>query len=614
MVVVPDVEVGPVVEARAHHVVPAAGEEAAAPVRRVREVDHRRQHAEAPAAGPGVALEVELGGADAAPGQESGLGVEVVAEAGVLAVDPPAVVQPGRVEVAAGVVALQPRRLGLRQEPHHRERRVRRQRHVHRVGAVEAGAVGLGAVDEEAADPGAREEVPPVARHQEVLAGAAVGPAGLHVHDRNVVPSRLPRQSSAAQDRDALAGGGDADPAAEEQVDQAVEGSDGAHVELTRVLQEEVPLLGVEEWEAGQVDLFVVHFRLGEVGVDGHVQVEARRDSVLEIETRVGLEGAAGRAPFQHAAAAAGRERSDPQVQSSVQASHPVQAAGQADARDSVGLRHRRPEGLLVLAPDVAHDVEAPALGVGVGKAKGDQGNGDLGHPAVGADPSRHVPHSVPVPVDVGRGHSDARALAFVEDLLVQLRAQRVGREHVRRARVLEGVQHDLDVVFLQDALRVPPHLGGGEGVAGPVVGGHAQVEGLGVVEDPHLGALARGRSLVGLLLHERRRQPGGAPCGLVQHAVQARRLGGGRRVHLVQAPVRLGAGGGRPRKESGGQRHGDRHGRRRHRRPASCMGHVRELLLVVQARGVVGPTPLGARPGDVGAPLDGRRLGKLES
>ena len=53
------------------------------------------------------------------------------------------------------------------------------------------------------------------------------------------------------------------------------------------VLEEEGPLFGEEEREAGQVDLLVVRLHLGEVGVRGQVHGEVRGDAPLHVEPDV---------------------------------------------------------------------------------------------------------------------------------------------------------------------------------------------------------------------------------------------------------------------------------------------------------------------------------------
>ena len=137
------------------------------------------------------------------------------------------------------------------------------------------------------------------------------------------------------------------------------------------------------------------------------------------------------------------------------------QAAGQADARQRIRFRDRRPEHLLVLAADVPHEVDAPRLLPGVGEAQRGERDGDLRRPAIVGDRRRDVPDPVPVLVDVGVDQAGAGvALAFFRDLLLQLRAKRRRHEHVAVARVVEGVENQLEVVFVHQAIRIAAHLG----------------------------------------------------------------------------------------------------------------------------------------------------------
>src|SRR5258707_10726563 len=102
------------------------------------------------------------------------------------------------------------------------------------------------------------------------------------------------------------------------------------------------------------------------------------------------------------------------------------QAARLADARQAVGFRDRRPEHLLVLAADVPHEVDAPGLLRGIGKAERGERNGDLRGPAVVRDPRRDLPDAVPVFVDVGVDEAEpVVAFAFFRDLLFELGAKR---------------------------------------------------------------------------------------------------------------------------------------------------------------------------------------------
>ena len=94
-----------------------------------------------------------------------------------------------------------------------------------------------------------------------------------------------------------------------------------------------------------------------------------------------------------------------------------------------------------------------------------------------------------------------AAAFAFVEDLLFELGAERRRHEHVAVARIVEGVEDDLEVVFVEQPVGVAPHFGGADGQRRE--GANADVEAAFVVEDAHLGAIGRGQALLRLLLHE---------------------------------------------------------------------------------------------------------------
>ena len=105
-------------------------------------------------------------------------------------------------------------------------------------------------------------------------------------------------------------------------------------------------------------------------------------------------------------------------------------------------------------------------------------------------DARRRVPHAVPVAIDVRRGAA-AAAFAFVEDLLFELGAERRRHEHVAVARIVEGVEDHLEVVFVEQPVRIAAHFGGADGKRR--VGANADVEVTFVVEDAHLGAIGGG-------------------------------------------------------------------------------------------------------------------------
>ena len=84
------------------------------------------------------------------------------------------------------------------------------------------------------------------------------------------MPAHFAGEPRAADDRDRLAGRGQADSPAEEQIglDRGRrEGAAGAHLEQAGVLEEEVALLGKEEAEPRQVHLLLVDLDLREIGV-----------------------------------------------------------------------------------------------------------------------------------------------------------------------------------------------------------------------------------------------------------------------------------------------------------------------------------------------------------
>ena len=93
----------------------------------------------------------------------------------------------------------------------------------------------------------------------------------------------LAREPRPAQDVDGLAEAREPDPAREEEVHLL----GLPELEGGGVFEEEGALLGEEEVEAGEVDLLLVGFDLGEVGVHGEVGGELRGDAPLHVESEV---------------------------------------------------------------------------------------------------------------------------------------------------------------------------------------------------------------------------------------------------------------------------------------------------------------------------------------
>ena len=98
----------------------------------------------------------------------------------------------------------------------------------------------------------------------------------------------------------------------------------------------------------------------------------------------------------------------------------------------------------------------------------------------------------------------------------------------------MEGVEDDLEVVLVEQAERVAPHLGGDDAVGLRVVGLDTEVEGLGVVEQPHHGLLGRRLAFRRLLLDELVDDRGLQPDLLVEAAVDLRPALDAHRRHAV--------------------------------------------------------------------------------
>ena len=82
----------------------------------------------------------------------------------------------------------------------------------------------------------------------------------------------------------------EADAAGEEQIHRLRL----THLEHLRVLEKERPLLGEEEREAGQVDLLLVGFDLGEVGIDRRIERQVGPHAPLRRRARCGPCGRPG--------------------------------------------------------------------------------------------------------------------------------------------------------------------------------------------------------------------------------------------------------------------------------------------------------------------------------
>jgi phosphatidate cytidylyltransferase len=129
-----------------------------------------------------------------------------------------------------------------------------------------------------------------------------------------------------------------------------------------------------------------------------------------------------------------------------------AQRSGQRPAyrtKAAQAARDPRPEGVLVVDGNPAHQGEAPGAALTWWKAQALERNRERRHVAERRDSPARLPHRVEAHVVV---------LAFGRDP-VRLDAEGVGEEHVRPLPVVEGVEHHGDEVVREDRL-APRHPG----------------------------------------------------------------------------------------------------------------------------------------------------------
>ena len=134
------------------------------------------------------------------------------------------------------------------------------------------------------------------AQHGKVLSNRSLVVAGAHVQYAHVLSAHLAGEFRAVIDFLRLAVGAETDASAEEREDALVveraliapfiaPGRAGK-VEKDGAVEEEVALFGKKQGIARQVDLALVDLGLCEVGVDGEVRTELRREVIEEIDAR----------------------------------------------------------------------------------------------------------------------------------------------------------------------------------------------------------------------------------------------------------------------------------------------------------------------------------------
>ena len=188
---------------------------------------------------------------------------------------------------------------------------------------------------------------------------------------------------------------------------------------------------------------------------------------------------------------------------------------------------------------DVPREVDAPDLRRR-SVAQGAQRNRELGVPAGRGQLRLHFPARVPVDVDPGArspgvaaaettGRAGAERLALVPHLRVVLDPGHVRAEDEAVLTIVVRVEDHPERVHRVEA-RITPRIRRDDAGGIGVVADDADVDHLVVVQQPHLGPLARRQSLGRLGLDEVGDRLDGAPRRLVEDPVDHRRRLGARR------------------------------------------------------------------------------------
>ena len=270
---------------------------------------------------------------------------------------------------------------------------------------------------------------------------------------------------------------------------------DVAEVEDALVLEEELALLREEERELREVHPHVVDWGLPEVGIRGSRGSERGHYPVAGVEARcdpgvVALLVLVFSPPLVVDASDRRRGQDiDPE---------PVTRPREAD--QDAGVRHVDeasvlprvgPAAVLLGTPNAAQDVQAPGVRA-LPEAHGLEGDHELRRPAVLVDARLDVPDAVPL-------EQEPRIL----DQAVHPCSEGIRLEEVAVATVLEGVDHDPDLVFGRDAA-VSQHVARDDPACIVVPAADTDVEVVAIREDPDLRDLAHRRTLDGLHLGER--------------------------------------------------------------------------------------------------------------
>jgi hypothetical protein len=334
------------------------------------------------------------------------------------------------------------------------------------------------------------------------------------------------------------------DPAAVEEL-----GTAPAEAEHLAALHEEGPAFGEPRFEHGEVHLRGIRFHLPEVGVDGRVQREVAGGAVGEVDTDPAAEVATIPERIPRLGLVEGRTSHEigKRLPSATRPDS-AQPREMPERRDPTALsaRRERENGALLTSPDLTLDLHAPGLDLAGTEPDLVKRDAHLHRPSRIRNGGRDLPDRVPRRIPAG-------VLATGEHLVLT-HAGRVHAQPEGGGPVQVTVQCDSEPVGV-----------GKSGIAAGetrrdrfvVVEPRGHVEGLVVVQDPDLGTLADGPSLVGHDLPESGHRLGGLPGGLARISVDHGRL---RRAHgRDRRSRRLLTGHGRTRHQCGER---DRQGR----------------------------------------------------
>ena len=239
---------------------------------------------------------------------------------------------------------------------------------------------------------------------------------------------------------------------------------------------------------------------------------------------------------------------------------------GEAGDEPALGLADERPETELVLAQDRAHEAHAPHL---LGRARKPQlrkRNPQLRRPAERIDRGGDFPDRVPGIIG---------EVAVVAEHEVVLDPQRVHVEAEGAAVVVVAVEQHPEVVALRGRVAAPQLARDARGL--PIVQPRPDVEGVPVVDHPHLGGLGDRFPLLRVALAEVGEGDRRAPRGVVEATVEDRGAvhphGDDRRGHQAVgvAQHRGVGGGGDGDLQQGDAQHGYHGGSRRTASPIGC-------------------------------------------